>query len=603
MQQQRPALEKCPRKWIEMHDLEKLSFAKATWIPLYMTKVEVSLGKPSTVGHRKDYQNCDSVIVPIDLVDSFKEADWQSISRHNPDGAWANNQSFFPPGCHMDDPRVLHPVIRRSFDTGEPAQWDLLQELEVGLRLLRKGDLWTRPEENDTEIAKIERHQDGSLEALLFRAEHLRDYLCAKKASLLLAGFSVRDAVEERFPCVKWTAEPKRKKFKRGEWEGFLAPIHEGGGPYGEEINVLRVWRESVDPSDDLPEMPMPQDEPEHRSESFKRTFKGRKIFLLNGRIWTREWIHPGEKSPRIRRDEVESRVPFQVDNQAQKTMAGSDLEKYRGWLWFKPSVFTALLAGEKGTLEWFTLDTGEAGSAPHVTVRFGVNNIGLINVLGRDMAQLPEWAQKIWAAHNVSPEGGLSPELHMAQNLANPADTTPPEPILFKNLSIAHRRSLAAYGQSLFQRVPSSQEFYRRIHRFHCNSFDQVCALCKELHRTVSEPIDMGLLNSKIDPANAEKANKENLRQIKRLALWLDSLGEDGRKITRPLAGVADLRQGDAHTKSSELKKSLELFDIPPDAKDLQAICCQIIGQTANCIGKVANALLKSKPSPRPNT
>jgi len=81
-------------------------------------------------------------------------------------------------------------------------------------------------------------------------------------------------------------------------------------------------------------------------------------------------------------------------------------------------------------------------------------------------------------------------------------------------------------------------------------------------------------------------------LRQIKRLALWLDTLKLDGRKITQALAGVADLRQGDAHAKSSKLRESLKLFGIPPDCTDYQTMCCEIIGQVANSIGAVSDAV-----------
>lgn len=595
--QQQQAFDKCPREWIEARDIERLSFEKATWIPLLVQEVQIQHGRPGTVGHRKAYQDYDSIIVPLELEREFKDVDWQSVSRHNPDSAWANDKGFYPPGSYFDDPRILHPVIQRSFETGEPTQWDLLQELEVGLRLLRGTDRWIRPEEDDVEVAKLERDGTGSPTALLFRAEHLRDYLCAKKAALFLTGFSVRDAVEENFAGLQWDSSRQTRNFSRGTWEGVEAPIHEGGGPYGVDINVLKVWRESVDPKEDVPRMPLPAEEPEHRSESFKRQWTGRKIFLLNGRIWTKHWIRPAKLSPRIRRDKVEARVHFQVENQEQKTLAGEALREYRGWLWFKPSLVGALLAGGKSRLKWFTQDTGEAGCASNLTIHFGVNKLGLINALGSDIAELPEWAQKIWVAHNVSPEGGLSEELHMAQNLASPAATIAPEVMLWRNLQILQKRSFALYGQTLLQQLPPPEDFYRRVHRFHCVSFDEVCELSKEVHRIVSEAIDIGILNAKIDPGNAARANKENLRQIKRLALWLDTLGQDGRKITQPLAGIADLRQGAAHTKGADLKESLAIFGIPSGEQNLQAVCCELIGQVANCAGKVADAF--PKPSP----
>jgi len=69
---------------------------------------------------------------------------------------------------------------------------------------------------------------------------------------------------------------------------------------------------------------------------------------------------------------------------------------------------------------------------------------------------------------------------------------------------------------------------------------------LCKELDRLITEKIDIGLINAKVDPSNATEANKQKLRQIKRIAMWLDGQGLNGRQITQTLAGINDLRQGD---------------------------------------------------------
>jgi hypothetical protein len=587
-----PAFEKCPQAWIEERDMEELSFDKATWIPLVVEKLDVSHGRSGTVGHRRAYRDIDSIIVPLDLQSEFKEVDWQSISRNWPDSAWADDKRFVPPGCHGEDPRILYPVIQRSFETGEPEQWDLLQELEVGLKLYRRGDVWIRPDENNIEVAKLERNPEGTPAVLLFRAEHLRDYLCAKKASLLLTMFVVRDAVEEAFPELKWNLDRQERNFAYGKWEGIRADIHEGGEPYGMKTAVLHMWRESVNPNEDVPQMPHPTTEPAARTKSFTVEASGRKISRLYGRIWVKHWISPAAKSPRIRRDAVEARVHFQVENQEQKTLAGAALEKYRGWLWFRPAVIRQLLGEPKSRIQWFTQDTGQVGPASNQLLHFGINRIGLINVLGHDMGELPEWVQKMWVTHNVGPDGGLSEELHMSQNLAQPANTAAPESVLWHNLQLLQKRTALVYGQPLIQQMPPESEFLRRIHRFYCDSFEDVCELCKELHRIVCEPIDIGLLNSKIDLANAEASNKQGLRQIKRLALWLNALKLDGRKLTQALAGVADLRQGDAHAKSSEIRESLKLFGIPADYTDYQQMCCEIIGQLANSVGAISDAI-----------
>jgi hypothetical protein len=601
MSDEHTAFAKCPLEWIEARDFENLSFEKATWIPLAVSKTDLQKGRSGHIGHRRAYRSFEAIIVPLELRDGFKNVDWQSVAHRCSDGAWEDEEGFHPPGSYGGDPRVLYPVIRRSFETGEPTQWDLLQELEVGLQLFRKGDSWIRPDENDVEVAKLERNAEGSPSVMLLRAEHLRDYLCAKKAALLLTGFNGREAVEEEFPGLGWEKNGQERHFEHGEWEGTCSAIHEGGHPYGVKTAVLRMWRESVDPEHDVPEMPHPREDPGARSESVTRSPTGRKLHRLSGRIWVKHWILPAQQSPRIRRDKAEARVHFQVENQESKTLSGEALADYRGWLWFRPGVIRHLANQGKGCLKWYTAMTGEVGPASNRTLHFGVNRIGLVNVLGYKMAELPEWAQKLWVAFNLPPEGGLSEELHMSQNLASPAETMAPEAMLLHNLHVIHRRSADKYGQPLLQKLPGPEDFFRRVHRFYCDSFEDICELCKELHRTVVEPVDLGLLNAKIDPANAAKANQTNLGSIKRLALWLDAVGLNGRDITRPLAAVYDLRIADAHAKEPDVRASLELLGISRDSQEYQAICFTAIGLVANCVAQLADVISPQAPPPNP--
>jgi hypothetical protein len=594
--------DKSPLKWIEERDLEELSFAKATWVPLTGCKVDVLHGKFGLVGYRKGYRDFESIIVPLELRQKYLAVDWQSIARRGPDSAWVDRDRFVPPGS-FEGTCVLYSVIKRSFETGEPEQWDLLQELEVGLKLFRRGDVWICPDENDIEVARLDRDAEGTPELLVFRAEYLRDYLCAKSAALLLTGFAYREAVESEFPNVNWPEKREERRFAHGQWEGTLLDIHAGGDPIGMKTTVFHVWRESVSPDDDTPEMPDPMNDPGMQSKSFTVEASGEKHSSLSGRIWLKHWISPAPKSPRIKRDEIEARIPFYVDNQEQKTLFGKALEKYRGWLWFKPQVIQQLLEQPKGRITWYTANTGEVGPASNQTLHFGVNRLGLINVLGYKMAELPEWVQKLWSAANVCPDGGISEELHMSQNLAQPADTRAAEVILWNNLRLLQRWTTEKYQQALLRQLPGKNEFFRRIHRF-ADSFEDVCRLCKELHRTVCEPIDLGLMNAIIDPANAVEANKNGLREIKRVAMWLDSLKLNGRDITRALAGVADLRQGDAHSKSKQLRESFKLFGIPQDSVDYQKASRDIIGHVANAVGAIATAVgPHTEKGGRPNT
>ena len=163
---------------------------------------------------------------------------------------------------------------------------------------------------------------------------------------------------------------------------------------------------------------------------------------------------------------------------------------------------------------------------------------------------------------------------------------------MLWRNLNLLQQETGRIFGQPLFLALPSEHEFYRQVHRFYTDSFEDFCRLCKELHRVVTEQIDLGGLNAKIDPKNAEEANKQKLRQIKRIAFWLDGLRQDGRKITEALAGIADLRQGDAHPKGSELRESLKLLGIPADATDYQRMGVVAISAVAASIGKIGQSI-----------
>jgi len=423
-----------------------------------------------------------------------------------------------------------------------------------------------------------------------------------KESGTVVDGIAFRDAVEESFPNLNWEATREERKkqqrhFDHGWWEGTLEPMHEGGRPFGMVTHVIHAWRESVDPTDDVPIIPHPLAEPQPRSESFTRVATGKKIFGLSGRIWVKHWISPAQKSPRIRRDDVEARIHFQVENQERATLAGKALHDYWGWLWFKPSVIPRILKARTSEIKWYTAQTGEVGPAPHATLHFGTNRLGLVNVLGYKMAQLPEWAQKYWASSNVGPEGGLSEELHMSQNLATPADTIAPEAMLWNNLEVLQSLSAWVYGRPLLRHFPSEHDFLHRIHRFYCESFAEVCELCKELHRIVSEPIDVGLLNEKVDVLNARKANEADLRPIKRVALWLDTIGLNGRDSTRALAAVYELRIADAHIESSHVRDALKLLGVAPDTQNYIAVCYSIIGQVANAVGTIADAIKTLSP------
>lgn len=588
--------------WLELKDIERKRFAGATWIPLMVNARTLEQGKPGHAGLKKEYQSIETLIVPVHNRAEFTSATWHEIVRHNPHAAWADEDRFLAPQDHEGNdgkPSATYPVLVQSFETGEPTIWHLLQEIELALDLLRKDDVWLRPQEDHIDVVRLSRDSNGIPDRIEIRSDHLRDYLAARKSALLIGGFIYRDAVEEEFPDLPWPHDKLERKFSGGEWDGSRQFIHEGGMPWGQSIAVLRTWRESVDPTDDVPVMPLPTEEPSYPSESYEKRPTGKKLEYVQGRIWWTEWIEPATKSPRIRRDEINSTVPFKVGNQGEPPLSGAELEAYRGWLWFRPSIINELLKRERNEFKWYTRDTGMIGPSKVTSVHFGVNEKNLINVSAKDIALLPEWTQRIWVSHNVAPEGGLSNELHLSQNLAAPASTVAPEVELLVAMKSLHHATELAFKTSIFASLPSPKEILRKVHRFYETSFESTCSLAKEMSKNIIEKIDQDVISSQLSVSNLKDAKKNNLRSLKRLAMLLDQLGYDGREITRPLAGISDLRQGDAHTGSSSLRDSLQLFDISPHSEDYFGICVKIISDTTKCLSQIAAAISNSSSKP----
>jgi hypothetical protein len=351
----------------------------------------------------------------------------------------------------------------------------------------------------------------------------------------------------------------------------------------------MHVWRESVDPSEDVPVIPHPLEDTQSSSERLIQ-HEGPQLEFACGQIWWTEWIEPGALSPRIRRDKVESTVPFIVDNQSRRTLSGKALAEYRGWLWFRSGVIPALLERPSSCLNWYTRSTGEIGPAQHERIHFGLNSLGLVNALAYKIAELSEWAQRLWAGFNIPPEGGLSEELHASQNLAAPASTIAPETMLWVNLNAVQELFQKRFEAPFFSALPDEVTYFRAIHRFYDQSLRQVCELAKELMKIVVERIEISSINLLLGPSISEV--KKDARQIKRLEYWFDKHGQDGREITGPLVGINDLRQGDAHTGESTAKAGLKIFGISEDSRDFQVINLAVIHNVACSLERIAKTL-----------
>jgi hypothetical protein len=546
------------QNWFEMRDVWKPRLATATWVPLFTSKVNSNSHRYAEDGFLEEYFIAVAIIFPVSCRENALKLPWEKVMR-NPDnrpyvakGIYYSGDTFVDRDLEMTG---TYSVLEQSFDGVERRKLHLHQDVILGLGLLREEDKWTRPAEDYLEVARLERNADKKAEAVLIKAEHLRDYLAARSCGLLVATFRSRRGTFAQSPNFNWDGNKREEDIAGGRWEGSITEIDETGSPYGSEVAVFRVWRTDVDYEDEVPVFSSPDDRNVGgTSKTFRRG--GQQLFLVLADMWRNEWIDPGPCSPRVRGDRIEPAVPFIIDNTGKTAVAKQLIGESR-WLWFHPRVVTEILKRRGAKIVWYSENTGGLRLPCHSLVHFGVNPVGLINVFAKDVGLLPEFVQKIWAGHNVSPNGPVSPELLSVQMECRPVGTKAPEILLTQTLDKLQLLSKECFGEYIFREHPMESKFLVNIHRFHSVDLQGACQLCKEIYRLVIERLNIALLK-RLTPTADDK-----LGSIKRLEKILDQYGKNGKEIAKALVGIYELRHADAHLPSGDLRHALDLLGV----------------------------------------
>ena len=206
----------------------------------------------------------------------------------------------------------------------------------------------------------------------------------------------------------------------------------------------LSSARTNLDFDGDVPQIGVGD---ESVTSSFTRKVsEKRRLHRVVGEVWRDEWVEPGTRSTRIRRDAPHPPIAFLIDAAGKKQTAGKLVDSGR-WLWFKPDIIPALLELRGASLGWYTRETGGVRGSPDYQIHFGINSLGLVNAYAKDVALQPEWLQRIWAGFNVSPEGKVSAELFAAQGEGIPAPTQAPEGYLRDGVTLLNEAFAKRFG------------------------------------------------------------------------------------------------------------------------------------------------------------
>ncbi len=486
---------------------------------------------------------------------------WEDVGIAHDHGGYVEDGAYVASDVYLSSFRPLrgiYPVLAHRGSEIEVEEWHLHQDIVLTLDLRREVDRWVRTVDDYAVCAKLLRGSDGSPCLLEINSLYLKDYMCARGMGLLVTSFRLREAIVEDASFIGWTEDDVYSKGSLERWEGHIDSIHEGGSSFGSETLVIHSNRTDIEVDEDVPVLGIPTDENIDWSSHTVRS-GGRKLYRVSGRLWKNSWIGPGEASPIVRRDRIESNVSFIVDAHGKRRRA-IDLQDSGQWLWFTPDLITDVADRRGGALGWYTRDTGWVRASPNQRVHFGINSLGLITAYAKDVAWLPEWQLRLWAGHNVPPDGGVGEEMHASQVLAKPAATQAPEAFLKSGLVLLNEASVVTYGQEILRQHDDVSEIVGRCHRFRATHPNGLLELAKDLARITVDSFDTKRIQALTHPAPDAK-----LGSLKSLELLLASLTAPAvaRELLSPLHGVYNLRLGDAHLASSDIDAAYALLAI----------------------------------------
>jgi hypothetical protein len=544
------------QEWFEMHDVRQRRLNTAVWIPLRASR-SASSGESGKLGHKDEFFGATSIAVPVHQKAQAETLDWMSIGLRHSHCGYVEGGLYKPADEFEGYGRDLSAValaLEQDGNSDEFSEWHLHQDLAITLKLKREGDNWLAMNEAYIEVARLKRDERGGPILLEIRAEFLKDYLCARGMALFVSSYRSRQEILADSTNINWADEPFRQVSGGDRWEGRRTEIVEGGHLFGSSAAVLWLGRENVDAEQDVPTI-APTDA-NLVSKSWTKNFEGTKLVRIQGELWRSEWVEPASNSPRVRGDELPASVFFVTDAEGRR-QAGDALEATGGWLWFRPDSIVAVSSTRGGGLTWYTRDTGGVKGSPGSYLDFGINSVGLVNVYAKDIGNLAEWKQRIWAGFNVSPEGGVSSELLAAQANGIPADTQAPEAFLPKAFGLLNEATNARFQFRLFREHADFESLIAVTHRFRATGQAGLFSLAKDLARLTADSIDGSAIQKIVQPPKGEKWG--SLKSLEKLMGTVVEAGQ-ARSLLSPLVGVYELRLADAHLVGSEVDEAFQL-------------------------------------------
>lgn len=586
---------KCGSKeWLECADLLQREMKSKIWIPLWWYQ-EIKAQTPhNSIGYWEDVVFANAIMADEEYKDELLATE---CSDYNPyhtcqscrfRGVYTRGDMFYSYGA---DPIGERLVIYQDFGRKAEPRVYLNNDLLNALALVQEGDNWLRPDEGYEVAVRQYRDKANAIYKVEINSKFLLDYLCARGKGIAIGTYHERRFVFGDKPNLKWKDDDERRLLSdSSRWDGYINELDSTGNrPGGMVIDTFGCTEAPIDV--DVPVVDPVAGSNKMYSERTEIAARPVAMYVAVGELRRIEWLAPGATSTRVGGDK-EKALEYYADASGV-LIAGDELVHPLHWLWFKGDVINRILALRGSSFVWHTGETGSIGCNTDYMVHFGINNLGLVNVLAKDIVELPRWQQDIWKSYNVTPDGCVSTELLDAQVRVKPAHTIAPEKILFDCIRDVNEGVKYVTGAHLFSGLPEREQLERSIHRFLVQKDADVCLLSHHINKDIIESINKGVLRNHI---NATKEDQK-LGSIKLIERFVEKYLHDKNKargIVASLAFVYDLRISESHKGSDpdqEIREALDNlkidWDLPPASKG-----CMIILRVAKSFYQILEVL-----------
>jgi hypothetical protein len=551
------------QEWMLQIKESRRFLTNSTWVPLRAShNQEEGAAEVTDIGYVSEYFGCGSVAFPPEHKAVAEKLGWSEIGISHSARPYAYDDGYYSPidQYQYNDKQPLG--VELVFEHDQPviggSLWILNPDLVVALRLIKEGSSWVRPEEGFVVVAREVTDEKGKIHRIEIKREFLIDYLAARGLSLRISYYRQRvENVESLEGSAYAKLENHKEDHHGGRYELLIRSLKD---VYGGGWQSMRVWRTDVDEDEDAPVMgPERDDNTDVESSTGHR--EGYEGVRVEGEFWRNEWIDHQGRSERVRGDKSTNLPQFIVETDGTRANSTDlDSEDIGRWLWFRSDIVAVLLGHRGFSLKWYTAETGSIRSTSGYATHFGLNASDLITVYAYDVARLPAWEQHIWAAHNVVPEGKVSSELLASQVKAQPASTHAVEELFLESMRLLEGGFRQSFGVAVFTHEIDESALCLQISRFASKDQASLLRIAKDLVRVFSDRLSVRELRKLSNHKDKEKLGSNKLLQD----ILSQKVGvEKARKIFGPIAGVYEMRLGDAHPTSASISDALRLAEI----------------------------------------